>query len=560
MITKKYLIIITIVATMLSADVAAQSFLKKLKEKGEKQLKHATEQIVKESVNDAVESATGKKSSSKKKNVARKAGDSSAQYGTERNKSSFNPGKKKITINLCEGIGVTPPPGMGTVVAASQLPPKTESKSKMNDWLASQTRCYEYTNARVVEEEKKISGVLKTYATDEIYERQMEAENTINQRAKAVEGAVKNLMDMLDERNTNYDSPEDSSEDYYEDRMLDYMGKTEYKVAMRSSLEPLYRYMSQKVTDFLKSVNLKAYTVDVTVFNGGTNIANDVKSGDFWFTVNPGKRTAMLKAYSPKSVAASVVIPSTIEYGNRTFSVTEIWENAFYRQKVSSITLPEKLTKIYGAAFAETAITSINFPSTLTELAEAALCSMPLVKSITIPNSVKKIPHSLVAGCKSLTTVVLPQNVTEMGKGVFQDCIALTSVTLPQNITEIPESTFEGCKSLAKVDIPSSVKKFDQLCFYGCTALKTLPMGENVTEIGWRSFGNCKGLTSIVVPARVNIEMLAFENCTSLRAATIGSQYKDPIMMQDLTGIFSKCPVMPVKPGLNSGYVKFHDK
>ena len=86
-------------------------------------------------------------------------------------------------------------------------------------------------------------------------------------------------------------------------------------------------------------------------------------------------------------------------------------------------------------------------------------------------------------------------------------------------------------------------------------------MGENVTQIDWRAFGKCTGLTSIVVPARVNFDMLVFEYCTSLRAATIGSQYKnDPEKMDELSSIFSHCPVMPVKQGLHSGYVKFHDQ
>lgn len=561
---KHFLIIFTIIATMLSADVSAQGFLKKLKDKGEKKLKQATEQVVKNSVDDAVEDATGIKNITKKKNqikatkgASRSASGRRTSSASSRSREEFNPGTKKVTIRLCDGIGATPPPLMGTNTSASQLPPNVDSQAKLQAWLAAQTACYEYTNARAVEENEKISQVLHS---DAAYNRQMEAENTINSRAKAVAGAIENLLKMLDERNTNYDSSDASSEDYFMDRMLDCMNKVEYKAAMRSSIEPLYPYMSQEAVDFLKKNNVKTYTIDVTVYNGGTNNPKDVKSGDFWFVVNPDKRTAVLKSYDPQTSAASVVVPATVQYSNSTFKVTEIGMNAFYRHKpVTSITLPEGIKKIDGGAFAETSISALNLPNSITEFEQGALCAIPLIKSITIPNSVTKLPHSLVAACKSLTTVVFPANVTEMGKGICQDCTALTSVTLPQNITELPESTFEGCTSLRQLAVPSSVTKYDQLCFYGCKGLKTLPMGENVTEIGWRSFAKCTGLTSIVVPARVKIGFLCFEYCTNLRAATVGSQYKtDPMLTQELTGIFAHCPVMPVKGGLNTGYVKFH--
>lgn len=565
MTNKKSLIIFMIIATMLCADASAQGFLKKLKDKGEKKLKQATEQVVKGAVDDAVESTTGIKGVTKKSQKVNKGSQKSRSNGratasSSSRKKDFNPGTKRVTIRLCDGIGAKPAPLMGTNTSASQLPPNVDNIKKLNAWLAAQTRCYEYTNARVVEEEAKISKVL---TSDEAYSRHGEAENVINKRAEAVERVVNNLLSMLRERNTAYDSPEDSSEDYYQNLMLLHMNSTEYKVAMRSSIEPLYPYMASEVVAFLKSINLKTYTVDATVYLGGTNLTTEVRSGDFWYVVNPDKLTASLTAYDPQSTpAASVAVPATIQFANRTFNVTEIGVNAFFRYKtITSISLPESIKKIDSGAFVETSITALSLPNSITEFGQGALSGIPLIKSITIPNSVKKIPHSLVAECKSLTTVIFPNAVDEMGKGVCEGCPALTSVTLPQNITTITESTFENCTSLARLDVPSSVTTYDQLCFYGCKGLKTLPMGENVTEIGWRSFAKCTGLTSIVVPARVKIGFLAFEYCTSLRAATIGSQYKtDPMLTQELNAIFSHCPVMPLKPGLHTGNVKFHDK
>ena len=397
--------------------------------------------------------------------------------------------------------------------------------------------------------------------TDEVYARLDGAEGELRNRVNAIDNVVKKYKQMLDEKSSLGSDPEERLwDDYYEEQFAEALGSMSFKVAMRSPIKPLYSYLEEDTRKFLDATDLSTHTFNVTVYNGGTAEAREVQDGSLWFKVNPDSRTATVTHCDIASSAATVEIPATITYAHRTFTVTEIGNIAFYNRKIASVKLPERLKKICNAAFADTDISALEFPASLTELDEGALCGMPRLKSITIPGTVKNIPHLLLANNKSLTTAVLPQNVNEMGKGVFIDCTALTSVTLPQNITALPESTFENCKSLTRLDIPDSVTKYEQLCFYGCTALKSLPMGENVTQLEWRAFAGCTGLTAITVPARVNFGMLVFENCRNLRAATIGSQYKEPQNMNELTNIFSNCPVMPVKAGLHSGNIKFHDK
>ena len=68
------------------------------------------------------------------------------------------------------------------------------------------------------------------------------------------------------------------------------------------------------------------------------------------------------------SYSGSVVIPSSVEYGGKSYSVTSIGDYAFYRcSGLTSIELPASLTSIGGEAFSGcTGLTSLEFPASLT--------------------------------------------------------------------------------------------------------------------------------------------------------------------------------------------------
>jgi len=93
------------------------------------------------------------------------------------------------------------------------------------------------------------------------------------------------------------------------------------------------------------------------------------------------------------------------------------------------------------------------------------------LKSITLPNTMKRLSVSAFRGCCRLKEIYLPDSIEQISPSVFKDCITLENVRLPQNITAIPERLFEGCVSLKEIALPTSVLEVGEEAFYGCTNL-----------------------------------------------------------------------------------------
>ncbi|MBO5865889.1 MAG: leucine-rich repeat domain-containing protein, partial [Bacteroidaceae bacterium] len=109
----------------------------------------------------------------------------------------------------------------------------------------------------------------------------------------------------------------------------------------------------------------------------------------------------------------SVVIPESVTYNGRTYSVTSIGDGTF--------------------------------------------CNCNGLTSITIPNSVTSIGSSAFSGCSGLTSVEIPNSVTSIGNYTFHGCTGLTSITIPDSVTSIGESAFYYCTKLTSITIPNSV-------------------------------------------------------------------------------------------------------
>lgn len=248
----------------------------------------------------------------------------------------------------------------------------------------------------------------------------------------------------------------------------------------------------------------------------------------------------------------SKVIPSTVTYYDRTWTVVAIGDSAFYRANTThlamqSLTMPNTITRIGKAAFyLQDELTSLTLSSNLKTIDDYAFYACKGLTSMTIPYGVTTIGNDAFISCSNLTSINIPNSVTSLGveafwycrnlssvtigsgittipKYAFRECTSLTSITIPNNVTIIGEAAFWGCSALKNVSMGNSVTTIQGYAFEYCHALENLTIGSNVTSIGNYAFYDCPALTEVVIPDKVTtIGKGTFQNCTGMTKFTIG--------------------------------------
>ena len=310
--------------------------------------------------------------------------------------------------------------------------------------------------------------------------------------------------------------------------------------------------------------------------------ATEAKSGEFtvddiWYYYTNEDDDEVGVMYSKSGeYSGDVVIPSTVTYNGKQYTVTSIGSKAFSGcTRLKKVTIPNSVTNIGDNAFSEcrglkavtignsvtaiggwafsycTGLTTVvwNARSSQIPLSEfgnpmppfsncdrltdfvfgeevehipAYLCyNLTLLNTIVIPNSVTSIGKGAFAYCTGLTEVTIPNSVTSIGSRAFFSCTGLKKVTIGNSVKSIGNEAFPHCTSLTAITIPNSVTSIESGTFYSCTSLKTVTIGNSVKSIGSNAFSSCTSLTAITIPNSVtSIGDETFYNCRSLEHVT----------------------------------------
>ena len=209
----------------------------------------------------------------------------------------------------------------------------------------------------------------------------------------------------------------------------------------------------------MKTLKLLTCTMLLLVaMAAGAETISDVTIGNLVYSLDTDTKVATVTGYDSSNKPTDVVIPNTIEYGGKNYSVTTIGQWAF---------------------------------SSCISLA-----------SIDIPNSVTTIGESAFASCESLASIDIPNSVTTIGECTFYRCTSLASVNIPNSVTTIGKMAFSHCSSLASIDIPNSVTTIGKFAFAYCFSLASVNIGESVTTIGVGAFIYCYYITSVTCLAK----------------------------------------------------------
>jgi len=201
-------------------------------------------------------------------------------------------------------------------------------------------------------------------------------------------------------------------------------------------------------------------------FVGSNMYAYDFQvNGIYYNILSPQDLTVEVtyESYDFNSYSGIVNIPETVEYKNKTFTITSIGEKAFfYCNNLKEVTISNQINKIGESAFYH--------------------CSQ--LSKIVIPNSVVEIGAGTFGECSSLTQISLPSDLKEISNGLFIECTNLKEIIISTNVKTIGLSAFKGCASIETIIIPGSVEEIRNDAFSGCSSLKKVIFEEGENSIG----------------------------------------------------------------------------
>ena len=197
-----------------------------------------------------------------------------------------------------------------------------------------------------------------------------------------------------------------------------------------------------------------------------------------------------------KNVKAAV-IPETIKYNGRNYSVLAVEDNVHNYDgiELTTLTIPASVVEIYYSLFNADYYGNERdpFPKLKAVNVSADNPSYSSQNGVLYNKSMTMLLSMPKAS--ELTNFDIPQSVTSIGQYAFRGCSMLESVNIPASVTSIGYSAFYGCTSLESINIPASVTSIGNHAFYDCTSLVSITIPSSVTEIGGGAFG---GLCRIV--------------------------------------------------------------
>lgn len=179
----------------------------------------------------------------------------------------------------------------------------------------------------------------------------------------------------------------------------------------------------------------------------------------------------------------NVVIPESVTYNGKTYSVTSIGSSAFeYCSSLTSITIPNSVTSIGSSAFYGCSrLTSVTIPYSVTSIDSYAFYNCSGLTSVNIPVT------DLAAFCNNKIVTLINNKIGKPIRLIDAEGKEIKEFIIPNSVTSIGSSAFYNCSGLKSITIPNSVTYIGESAFYN-TNLKSVTIGTGVLTIGSNAF------------------------------------------------------------------------
>ena len=125
------------------------------------------------------------------------------------------------------------------------------------------------------------------------------------------------------------------------------------------------------------------------------------------------------------------------------------------------------------------------------------------LRSLVLPERLKRIDNNALTGCHNLEEVIMPQGVRSIGHRAFCNCSRLEYVTLPEGLQSIGDECFSGCSKLTAVTLPRSLSEIGEKAF-ASTGLRRIALPAGLAELGKRAFEKTD-ITELLLPAATRV-------------------------------------------------------
>ncbi len=333
---------------------------------------------------------------------------------------------------------------------------------------------------------------------------------------------------------------------------------------------------------------LAASAISIPAFAADGSVIVDEETSYIYRVISENDATVSSAGVQTTLNPTDVVIPSTITYEGKTYTVVAVGDKSFDEvESIINVTLPETIKSIGVQAFYNCpSLAKININEGVTSIGDEAFALCPMLGNVTLPATLNTIGSSVFRGTSSMTAirvadgntsfisdqgalydfegdrliacpggkknnfairdycttidpyafagtyisgVNLSGSIETIGDHAF-DASHIETITIPGTVTNMGKAVFANCTDLTEVTYFQGNKKVSDGSFMGCTSLTKVNLPTGITSIGMDAFKGCSALKEITFPntlSDIGTSTNPFNGCSSLEAINVAEGNPD---------------------------------